>query len=98
MGKIPSGWSRKNIGASVRVIFDNRDIPKLEVAIPWEWFGGNLCLPAWNNGCCAMQKIPRKAKNGKREGAVSKFLMGAWVGICCWKKTFGIQGEDWIGS
>lgn len=67
MGKDPPGWSRKNIRTSVRVLLDNRDIPKLEMAIPWGWFGGNLCFPAWNNGWHAVQKLPKKAKNQEKK-------------------------------
>lgn len=66
-GKIHPGWSRKNIGLSVEMLLDDRDIPKLEMAIPWGWFGGNLCFPAWNNGHHAMQKLPEKAKNVERK-------------------------------
>lgn len=67
MGKDPPGWSRKNIGTSVRVLLDNRDIPKLEMAIPWGWFGGNLCFPAWNNRWHAVQKLSKKAKNQEKK-------------------------------
>lgn len=66
-GKIHPGWSRKNIGASVQILLGNRDIPKLEMTIPWGWFDWNLCFPAWNNERCAVQKIPKKVKNGERK-------------------------------
>lgn len=60
------------------------------------WFGGNLCFPAWNNGCRVVKKLPKKAENGERKVLPPNSQWERGLGCASGRKALDSgRGLDW---